>query len=102
MVVSIITDSIISIIDTEKEVFDISWSKSGEILTSQKDFYIYKWTSDYDFKGALETSSCENLSICCQNLIFNKFELEFIISGGTRGIADVFLSNRVIGCLVPY
>lgn len=95
-----ITDTLISILDTEKHLFDVLVTEKGEILTGQSNFYVYRWDLEFNFLGAFSTSSCQNLAIdsCCLDLDSHKLEL--MIVGGTRGLVDIFLSNKHILSLV--
>lgn len=81
------------IFDSEIKVNDvIHMPTTGDIISLHTYYYVYKWGMKGDFKGSMETSSCENLSFASFK---QGMDSEVYLVGGTKGIVDVFL-NQVI------
>lgn len=86
--------NLIQIIDTGIKINDIIHLDSGDIVTSNINYFLFKWGMKGDFKNCLETSSCENLVLKNCILQGNKgAQLDILVSGGTRGVIDIFLNQ---------
>ena len=96
MVISLSASSfnLIQLLDTEIKVNSVIHMDSGDIITANSSYYLFKWGMKGDFKNGLETSSCDNLVLKnCAVKTQNQKEMNLIITGGTRGVIDIFLNQ---------